>query len=152
MTDPIVNNAHKRTRTPIRFEGHGRTKQAFRDECDINQILLRWNATGQMPNINLAQPRYGDFTTSADYMDACNAVIDAEHAFSKLPARTRARMGHSPAKLLDFLADPDNHDEAIALGLLPPDPKPPAPESLTKPVPNPQPEPSPTPSPIAGGE
>lgn len=123
--------------------GPGRTKQAFKDECDVNYIMNRWKRTGEIPKsmINTIKPAYGDYSNADDYLTACNQVIAAEDAFASMPAFLRDRFANQPVNLLRFLADPANQDEAIKLGLAAP--------------PEPEPEPAPipeNPSPIEGGE
>ena len=39
--------------------------------------------------------------------------------FDNLPSDVRNRFNNNPAQLLDFVADPENKEEAIELGLLP---------------------------------
>lgn len=100
------------------------TKQAFAEECDINSIMRRYETTGTVDHINRREPAYGDFTDVKSYHEAANVVIAAEAAFADLPAKVRDRFGNDPAKLMEFLQDPANQDEAIALGLAKgPDPK-----------------------------
>jgi len=95
------------------------TQQHFKDECDINNILKQFNVTGQLPETTLS-PRYGDFTGIMDYHSALNQVIAAEDEFMALPADLRARFENDPAKLIDFLDNVENKDEAIKLGLVNP--------------------------------
>ena len=93
------------------------TQQHFKDECDINNILRQFNVTGLLPEAPLS-PRYGDFTGISDYHSALNQVIAAEDEFMALPAQIRSRFDNDPAKLIDFLDNQENKDEAIKLGLV----------------------------------
>lgn len=93
------------------------TKQSFRDECDINNILRKFNVTGQLP-AGSVQPQYGDFSGITDYQSALNAVMAAQDSFLELPAKVRAKFGNDPAVFLDFVSDEANKDELKALGLL----------------------------------
>ena len=93
------------------------TQQHFKDECDINNILRQFNITGLLPESPLS-PRYGDFTGIGDYHSALNSVIAAEEGFMALPAQIRSRFENDPAKLIDFLDNPENKNEAISLGLI----------------------------------
>ena len=95
------------------------TQQHFKDECDINNILRQFNITGLLPEAPLS-PRYGDFTGIGDYHSALNQVIAAENEFMALPAQIRSRFDNDPAKLIDFLDNSENKDEAIKLGLVNP--------------------------------
>lgn len=142
-----------RTKVVLNQDGEeSRTKQSFKDECDINQIMAQWQRTGHLAHQTQHPPQYGDFSNAEDYMTACNSVKAAEAAFDALPAEIRDRMGNSPAFLLGFLADRSNDEEAMALGLriapVEPPPTPPAPPT-EKEGESPQ---LPTPSPIRGGD
>jgi len=92
-------------------------KQSFRDECDINNILRKFNVTGEL-SIGSVQPQYGDFSGITDYQSALNAVMAAQDSFLQLPAKVRARFDNDPALFVDFASDEANKDEMKALGLL----------------------------------
>lgn len=111
--------------------GPGLTKQSFKDECDINFIMNKWQRTGEIPDnmVGTMRPQYGDFTDSNDYMTACNRVLAAKEAFASLPAFLRDRFANEPANLIRFLSIPENQEEAIRLGL------------AEAPTPEPEPEP-----------
>lgn len=94
-------------------------QQQFRDECDINTILKRFNITGELPNAPLS-PRYGDFTGIGDYKTALDRVMAAHDEFESLPALVRARFDNDPAKLIEFLDNDENRLEAEKLGLVEP--------------------------------
>lgn len=99
--------------------GPGRTKQSFVEECDVNNIMRRYERGQEITHVNPAQPRYFDASdTPADYLQACLVVRQAEGAFAQLPAAVRDRFANDPARLLSFLSDPGNRDEAQKLGLL----------------------------------
>lgn len=87
------------------------------EECDINKILGRFRATGFLNHTNLNRPCYQDFSDTPSYMEALNIIKKAEAVFAALPARVRARVDNDPAKLIDFVNDPENDDELISLGL-----------------------------------
>jgi len=99
------------------FARPSRTQQSFRDECDINNILRKFNVTGQLP-LGSVQPQYGDFSGITDYQSALNAVMQAQDSFLALPAKVRARFDNDPALFVEFASDEANKDEMKALGLL----------------------------------
>ena len=103
--------------TGLHCEDATLSQQHFKDECDINNILRQFNITGLLPEAPLS-PRYGDFTGISDYHSALNQVIAAEDEFMALPAQIRSRFENDPAKLIDFLENAENKDEAIKLGLV----------------------------------
>lgn len=99
-----------------------KTKQSFKDESDINIIMRRFARDGILP-LPKAEPRWEDFSSVDDYHSSLNTVKAAEAAFADLPAYLRHAMGNRAENLLEFLEDEDNREEAIELGLIPPDSK-----------------------------
>lgn len=115
------------------------TQQEFKEESNINFIAERYGLTGELPQV-LDLPKYGDFTGIFDFQTAQNQVRHAIEQFMTLPAKLRAKFDNSPQKLLTFLEDPENRDEAIAMGLVnKPEPTPtapPAPDTKGTPTPD----------------
>lgn len=120
-------------------------KQSFRDECNINNIVPRYMA-GDLTHVSTAMPQFGDFTQVPDLQGAFEQLAQAEALFMKIPAETRRKFDNDPGKLISWLDDPSNAQEAIDLDL--------APGEKTKIVPTaPEPIPAPAlPEPITGGE
>lgn len=94
-----------------------RTKQSFRDQVDINNIIARYKRNGVLPAAS-RQGFYADVSNCKDYHGSMNQVIAAENAFMALPAKLRDRFRNDPAELLSFLQNVENKKEAIALGLI----------------------------------
>lgn len=109
----------KRYRVSFTCTGESRTKQAFKDECDINKIMAKWHKTGLVEHLARNPPTFGDFTQATDFQSACNLVLDAEHQFAQLPAAIRDRMDNDPQIFVDFMNDETNLEEAQELGLIP---------------------------------
>ena len=102
----------------VSFEtiGLSRTKQSFKNECDVNNILKNYNKTGVMPeNFNPGEYRDLDGT---DYQEYMRTVASANSMFEELPSALRKRFKNDPAQLLSFVHDDKNVDEAHKLGLL----------------------------------
>lgn len=93
-----------------------RTKQSFKDECDINVILQRYAATGQITHINERAPMWGD-APALDFAGAMALVVKAREEFAALPANVRDRFNNNPQELLNFLSKAENQEEAVKLGL-----------------------------------
>jgi phage internal scaffolding protein len=91
-------------------------KQEFRDECDINRIMMQFGKTGELPQI--AGAVFGDFNSTQTYHEMQNTLIEAENAFKTLPAAIRKEFNNDPAEVIDFLNNPANRDKAIELGLV----------------------------------
>lgn len=104
-------------RVAISFPAQGRTKQSFKDECDINQIMARFLATGVLPDtLNPRTPQYID-ATGFDFDVAMNLVAEASSSFALLPAKIREQFDHDPGSFLDFVADPKNGPALREMGL-----------------------------------
>ena len=85
----------------------GRTKSAFKDECDINFIMKRYNRTGELPLMAKSDPRYGDFSDVPSYMESLERVRLAEEAFYALPAEVRRECDNSAAVFLEKVRNKD---------------------------------------------
>jgi phage internal scaffolding protein len=85
------------------------TKDSFKDECDINVIMVRYARTGVLPE-NYRQPQYADVSEIPSYMEALEVVRQAEDAFYALPAQARLECANDPAVFIDRLRS----DEAWA--------------------------------------
>ena len=97
------------------------TQQHFADECDINNIVEKYMLTGILGDplaSGSVEPQFGDFTTVADFHSAQNIIAQATQSFDLLSAALRKRFENDPAKLLAFLEDDSNREEAIKLGLV----------------------------------
>lgn len=98
-------------------EAESVVQQQFAEECDINTIVKRFGLTGELPN-GVAMPVSGDFTGVTDFHTAMNLVRQAQEAFMELPGDIRERFANDPSKVMAFLENPENRDEAIKLGLV----------------------------------
>jgi phage internal scaffolding protein len=113
----------KRNRVPVHFiDEHGEpiptlTKQEFKEECDVNNVLKRYDSTGLITHVNTATAHYGDFTEVNEYQQSLNAVMDAQRAFSELPSEIRKEFANDPGKFFEFATDPKNSDRMVELGL-----------------------------------
>lgn len=98
------------------------TQQQFAEDADINTIVRRFGLTGQLPE-NLNMPQSGDFEYATTFHESMNVVRRAQEEFMRVPAETRARFNNDPARLIAFIEDGRNRDEAIRLGLVPKPPE-----------------------------
>jgi len=105
---------------PKLFCEKGRTKQSFRDQCNINNIVDKARKTGLITHQNSRTPVYQDCTKIPNYQESLEIVIHASNMFSELDARTRERFSNDPAKMIEFLQNEDNIEEAVKLGLVNP--------------------------------
>lgn len=109
-----LENGRVRVRT--RFTKKSLCQKHFRDECDINKIMSRFEKTGEI-QMRGGRPFFGDFSDGTDFLEAQNRIIEAETLFMDLPAKTRALFQNEPAIMFQFLSDPKNQEEAYRLGL-----------------------------------
>lgn len=91
-------------------------QQQFKDDCDINSIMRRFQKTGAIDHVAKHQPQYGVWAPG-DLHQALNIVAQAESMFADLPSSLRRRFNGDPSELLAFVQDPNNADEAAELGL-----------------------------------
>lgn len=119
MTMPLIKKHYEKSaRVSFKTTGPSLTHQSMTDECDINQIMQRWQKTGIIEHRNTYEGQYADFTnTPADYHESMNAVLKADEMFGTLPSSVRRRFHNDPGNFLEFVADPNNSDELIKMGL-----------------------------------
>lgn len=96
--------------------GESLTQQQFKDDTDVNVIMEKFMKTGQI-GLHVPPMLEGDFTELPSYQEALHTVMAANDMFMEIPAKTRLQFENDPQKLMDFLADPNNTEEAIKLGL-----------------------------------
>lgn len=98
--------------------GKGRTKVQFKQDCDVNRIMARFQKTGELPQRgNPQKPLYGDFTQVGTFQESLNIVAEAQAQFQALPSRVRARFQNDPATFLEFCGKKENLPEMVKLGL-----------------------------------
>lgn len=107
-----------RVRVITDCSGDGRTKQSFRAQCDVNSIVERARKTGMVTHLNAKSPLYMDASAVPDYQAALNIVNLANEKFSSLSSKVRERFANDPAKMVEFLSDKSNYDDAVKLGLV----------------------------------
>lgn len=95
--------------------GLSRTRQEFRDECDINRILASYQRTGALQHFAKYSGSYGDFT-ACDYQTAQNLILRARQLFDELPSSVKREVS-TPEGFLAFVQNPANADKMAALGL-----------------------------------
>ena len=107
----------KRGRVYTKMAGPSRTKQSFKDECDINMIMARYVKTGVVNHVNEHKPNYG-FAPAITFKEALDTVHTAENMFAELPSALRTKFKNDPGEFLAFVEKPDNRSELALMGLL----------------------------------
>lgn len=97
------------------------TKQSFKEECDINNIVRRFEATGIIDHVNAAaaQGVYEDLPSGLDLQAGLEMIRQAETAFMALPASARAEFNNDPVAFVEAFQNPTEaqQERFIALGL-----------------------------------
>jgi phage internal scaffolding protein len=100
--------------------GESMTKQSFKKECDINNILAKYRKTGMIDHIRENNGQYVDVPESFDYHGAMNIVAKASSMFEELPSDLRKKFDNDAGAFLDFVNNPENADAMRDLGLMKP--------------------------------
>ena len=97
-----LNYIHKYKGSPgITFpQEEGRTKQSFKEEVDINNIVDKYQRTGAISHANQYEAQYGDVTVD-DFQTAMNVVANANTMYEDLPSTLREKF-ISPEGMLQF--------------------------------------------------
>ncbi len=125
-----IKNKRATKRVPTPIEGLTMTLQAPKAECDVNNIVARYQQTGIINHVQKNEGHYRDMDgqTLQDHM---NKVAEAKSNFENLPSKTRAFFGNNPITFLDWASkiEPGHETQAFhEIGLLDakhvkPDPK-----------------------------
>lgn len=92
------------------------TQQNFKDECDINKIINRYEKTGVLPE-STKIPQYLDCSEIPSYDQALQLINDAEQSFMQLDAQVRKKFENDPGKFYNFVTQEATHEELVELGL-----------------------------------
>lgn len=120
----VIRNAlTERSRVQLGDFEETRTKQSFRDSCDINMIMKRYQTTGVVEHVSKYGAQYG-VEDGRTFTENMQQIARAQNMFNELPASARKFFDHDPAKFLDYVSDLDDPDklaQAARMGLLEPD-------------------------------
>jgi len=109
-----TNHYSKHPLTCLKKDGY--TKQSHKKECDINQIMAKYQRTGVIDHVNKHSENYG-FATSEDLHESLNIINTANEMFADLPSKARTKFKNDPGQFLEFVQDPENADQLYDLGL-----------------------------------
>lgn len=128
----------ERKRVQKVFIQPSRTKQSFKQECDINHLMKKFKkimGTEYLNRFNgYVGGHFGDFSQVVDYRSAFEQVRRAEDVFMSLPAQVRREFENDPAMFLDFCQNPANAGELVKMGLATEKPSPSADDKNIRPV------------------
>jgi len=122
FNDFTKNNGTSSYEHDVFTEGPSLTRQEFADECDINNIMQRYDAYLSDPMKSVREPIYYDFTKMPDtLMGAMDVILQAQDAFMSMPAKVRKEFDNDPAAFADFASDPANLEQMREWGLAAPE-------------------------------
>lgn len=113
----ILPDGRKRKRVYVQNDEPSMTDQSQAKACDVNEILLRYQKTGEITHLAKNRGVYADISTFTDLHTALSQVRKAQEGFDSLPAQLRARFNNDPLKFVEYLNDEKNLEESIQLGL-----------------------------------
>lgn len=100
------------TETGKKDYSDGRTKQAFRDQCDINKILKKAAKVGSLAHLQkYPEAVYGEFDGEFDLLTAHERIAKANGIFDELPSEIRREFDNDALKFVQFAGDPENNDK-----------------------------------------
>lgn len=114
---PVLGNYRKHDRVQFVPVGESMTHQSFAEECEINNIMKKYQQTGVLQHRKEHGGTYGDFISAPGYHEAMTAIVKAEEMFMALPSQVRARFGNDPAQFLATAQDPEQIELMRELGL-----------------------------------
>lgn len=109
---------HARVDAPI--GGVSRTRQEFKQECDINTIMKQHDRVGVVTHVNRSSPQYMDFSEVPDFQSAMQMMAVATERFMHLPATVRKRFGNDAAEFVKFAEQESNLPQLEEWGLVAP--------------------------------
>jgi hypothetical protein len=81
----------------------GRTKQAFKDQCDINKILKKAQVKGGLAHVQkYPEAVYGEFDGEFDLLAAHGQIQKANAIFSELPAEVRREFDNNALEFVKY--------------------------------------------------
>lgn len=118
---PQVRPADCRRQTS-NTEGESLTKQseATMNGYHVNDMsaIVKRSMQGLQVNGTSRPASFLDLNALPSYEESLNMTAHMNNVFSGLDAHTRARFGHNPLNLVDFLSNKDNYKQAVDMGLL----------------------------------
>lgn len=117
-----VRNARTRGRSAgLSQFSKSMTQQQFKRECDINNVIKRYDSTGVLSSVGQLVDKdaiFGDFSNIPDLHSAMTMIAAAEGAFQSLPSWIRKGCKNNPETWINLVMNPDSFDEAERRGYI----------------------------------
>ena len=95
--------------------GEGRTKQAFKDQCDINKIIKKAQKAGSLAHVQkYPEAVYGEFD-GYDLLEAYGKLERAKEIFAELPSEVRNEFSNDALAFAGFASNPVNSSRLAEL-------------------------------------
>jgi len=117
MATIITKRANGSIRVQHMPEGESLTRQSEAAKTDINNIMKKYKRDGVLTHVRNSIGEYLDVSNISDLSSAIDVVKRARESFDSYPSDLRAKFDNNPIKMIDFLKDSKNDEEAIKLGL-----------------------------------
>lgn len=98
--------------------GESRTQQHVADLASPKRLIEKYGSKRLREALSRLPSTYSDLPITVDFKEAMDIVTKGQSSFEKLPSKLRKRFENDPVKLLEFMHDAKNRDEAISLGLI----------------------------------
>lgn len=101
-------------------EDESLTQQQFKDECDIDCILRRYDQTGVLvdPLSERRLAQFGDFSNLPSFSEYQNRLAEVSEYFMSLPPEIRSNFANDLGTFIDTIGNPDNESKLVELGIL----------------------------------
>lgn len=116
MPIKIAKAYDKPLKIPYNDDGSPGAEQCHKKECDINNIVSKFQKTRTIEHQTRYQARYDDMT-GEDFQTAMNLVTAAQNMYEDLPSHIRKLTNNDPAQFFEFVQNPANADKLVELGL-----------------------------------
>ncbi len=103
-----VHNKDGRLKQPVYEDG--RTKQAFKNETDIQKIMARADKAGTISHLKKFEGVYADFS-DFDFFEQTQKLTRGREIFDELPAELRSEFNQSPEQFFAYVNDPANAED-----------------------------------------
>nr|UXQ87953.1 MAG: internal scaffolding protein [Microvirus sp.] len=101
-----------RKRVQVKFTKPTLTKQSFKDECNINNIVNRFQSTGQLPTNLNQDPQYG-FCPEIDFKEALDLTKNLQAEFDALSSDDKAGFDNNFQNYGAFLQEYSERPESF---------------------------------------
>lgn len=98
-------------------QGEQLTEQSHAQSADIGFIIDKFTRTGVLDHNRQYAGQYGDFLDAPDYLEAHNAIAEANNMFESLPPDIKSQFPRGTPEFLEFIKNPKNNEALAELGL-----------------------------------